>query len=574
MHSFTADGKHLVIFDGFGLSRLTLPKAVKTDKISGHWLSGNDGLVLVHNESMNARAMRTVPELTIVKVDGSYELKYGPAVPLDDKHVLTADGTSVQVVKLINGKPLGKHDLSELAGAAARAPERIDLGPQLAQPSYKTIVAAGDDGAFALWSPLTGQLFLGRLPKPSAAPVDVVVVHVGAPQGLLQLRVVAGGVFVAAFHGAQNKAWCAVVDARGGVTARVVDSVAPVAFADGKLISQPDDGTVLREPLVASRGGSGDAERFTLKTRAPVAELMAHGSAIWALAADRESFIDVVSGAVVDRKLPAAEKATRAGLRGFIGPYQQAARAANLTIFPWLKGKPAGKHEQGYSYDRGDDGLLGILVMSNVFARCRIVDGGRWRVGSYSSGMSLGPVDVDAVRRALEAADQHGLDLLSGMALLASPLSSAAEDLERTTPVFSPDAARLLLAAVIARLAGAKTVANTKVPASLTPEEVIAQLDPLVDVDGWSDAQTPAAFLVAGLFGKDAVPVLVDWLVARRSYFAINNTHILVAPVEMLMKRDPELTRTFRAAVDRAAAAMGDKGEEAAAGLRHYLRDK
>ncbi|MDP2344308.1 MAG: hypothetical protein Q8O67_25335 [Deltaproteobacteria bacterium] len=568
MHSFTADGKHLVIFDGFGLSRLTLPKAVKTDKICGHWLSANDGLVLVHNESVNARALRTVPELTIVKVDGSYELKYGPAVPLDDKHVLTGDGVSVQVVKLKDGKPLGKHDLAEIAGAATR-PERIDLGPQLARPSYKTIVAAGDDGAFALWSPMAGQLFLGRLPKPSAAPVDVVVVHAGSPQGLPQLRVVAGGVFVSTFHVAHNKAWCAFVDARGAVTARVVDSVAPVAFAAGKLVSQPDDATVLREPLA----GGGNAERFALKQRGPVAELMAHGSAIWALAGDRESFLDVVSGAVVDRKLPAAEKATRAGLRGFIGPYQHAARAANLTIFPWLKSKPAGKHEQGYSYDRGDDGLLGIFVMSNVFARCRVVDDGRWRVGSYSSGMSLGPVDVDAVRRALEAVDEDGLDLLVGMSLLSSPLSSAAEDLERTTPLFSPDAARLLLAAVIARLAGAKTVASTKVPTSLTPEQVIAELDPLVDVEGWTDAQTPAAFLVAGLFGKDAVPVLVDWLVARRNYFAINNTHILVAPVEKLMARYPELTRTFRAAVDRTAAAMGDKGEEAAAGLRHYLKD-
>lgn len=537
MHSFSPDGKHVVLCDGFGLTRLTFPKQLKTDKIVGHWMSANDGLVFAYHAPTNARVGRTVPELKPVSLEANYELSHGAAAPLDAENALTIDDTTLTVLALKGGAKR-QHELDGLAVDHGS----LDLGPQLAQSSEK-VVSAGSGGRFATWNLQTGQLFVGHFPDATKPPVDVLLFQAGAPQGTLQLRAVDGGWFVSAFHVSQGKAWCAFIDQAGQVVSRVVATLTAVAGTGRFFVSQPDAGTVLREPITGTR-----SEPFALKMPGALAELMAHGDSIWALASDHESFVDVVAGTVLDRKLPAADKEARAGLRAFVAPYQDAGRSANLTIFPWFR-PTKDRSEQGYPYNAGDGGLLRGLVMGNLFVRCRSVDDGRWRVGSFSNPTWMRAVGVDEVRAALVAADEHKLGLLSGLSQLSSALSG---EFEKGHRVFSDDASGLLLAAIIASSKGAATVADVRAPASLTAQEFLEALDPRVEAEGWREAQTTVLWIVVDRFGAEAAPIVIDWLLTRPSSLARSNSHILADPIKRMTRRFPATARAFAAAADEA----------------------
>jgi hypothetical protein len=158
MHSFSGD--HLLVFDPFGLTRVTLPGRVKHNKkVNGEFLVQNGPLLVGHSNVSNRRFAMTVPELKILAVENwNYNLAYGEAMAvtpaglpfevLDNELVIYGmDGKQRSRVKQPKGKLL----------------PRIDFGPQLSAASthWSASVAMGPDGSFVVFA--DGRLVGGKL---------------------------------------------------------------------------------------------------------------------------------------------------------------------------------------------------------------------------------------------------------------------------------------------------------------------------------------------------------------------------------------------------------------------------
>jgi len=87
MYAFTQDGKHLVIQDGFGLTRVTFPKSVKTDRaLGGNKLSLGGNHVLAFAAKSHKFALRTADALLNERWAAS---NYGSfALHPDDGHAI------------------------------------------------------------------------------------------------------------------------------------------------------------------------------------------------------------------------------------------------------------------------------------------------------------------------------------------------------------------------------------------------------------------------------------------------------------------------------------------------------
>ena len=97
MHAFSKDGKHLVIHDGFGLSRITFPKSVKTDKsLAGRDMSLAANRLLVSASKSHQRALRTVDALLNLRFSGNNYDAY--ALYPDDRHAVQPAFRTLRVI--------------------------------------------------------------------------------------------------------------------------------------------------------------------------------------------------------------------------------------------------------------------------------------------------------------------------------------------------------------------------------------------------------------------------------------------------------------------------------------------
>src|SRR5438046_2450855 len=109
MHAFC--GEHLLVFDAFGLTRVTLPtgKTKHNKKVVGQFAVANGTLVIGHSVPMNRRFALTVPELKVIPIGDKlpYNLSYGFSIAVgpDDTLVDASEGLAVFGT---DGKPRGK----------------------------------------------------------------------------------------------------------------------------------------------------------------------------------------------------------------------------------------------------------------------------------------------------------------------------------------------------------------------------------------------------------------------------------------------------------------------------------
>ena len=533
MHHFTADGKHLYLFDAFGLTEVTLPDGARTDKVRGTFLSVNGELLVAHIEASNKRFARKVPGLKPARLGDGYDIAYRPVAVLPDgKRLVCHDEGGLQAYSATTGKAGARLALD---GKRFRRLGRVELGPLLspAPQQDEPKLAVGPDGSFAVLLPGSGELWGGNLGQRGLSLDGGWRLETGAPQGRVSLQAGPEGTFISAFHVALDRAFCALVR-DGEVATRVVDCVGPAAFGGGELVYQTGDGEVVREPFEG-----GGRERFLLpdEARGP-GEVLAHDETVLFIPPDRERIYDLTSGDVIDRRLPAGEREIRAEFLAIPRRFNALGKSANLTIELTSVNPPAwgAGHRPELRWDHGDMGILRLLVCGQLTEL----------MSSYSPPREIRAVDAGEMIRAFEVIDETELELLKGLRFLGTPyeecyggfLSSGRK--VKVRPAMKREAEQLLLWAIIETLGSKKPVklarkARAWARKELTPDLFIRRLAPDSKLKPWFDAQVAAAWIVLNYFQAGALPVFVDWLVERPSGFVQANSHIIASPVTRMM---------------------------------------
>ena len=553
MHAFV--DQTLIVFDAFGLTRITGGKAKHNKKVVGEFLVANGSLLIGHSEVSNNRFAMTVPDLKVVPVDDkwNYNLTYGTAIGVTPAGLpFEAQAASLVIYKL-DGKQLASVDI-----APKKLKASIDFGPTSAPDNYahSATVAMGPDGTFVIFG--DGQIVGGKLTGGKKPVVEGGwTVPTARTQGQLRLRAGAFGAFISSFHPAHGKAYCALV-AAGKVQAQVVECIAPVDFDGTRIAYQVSPTEVHRRPF------GGEPDRITLpKSAAGVGEVMADGDRLMFVTGDHEQVRDLINDEVIERGLPENEKAARKKVLAFMETFRAPAAAANLDLR--LKALRPPAYGMGprpdYGWNAGDQSLVPSCVIGNFLARS-FADR-ELSAGSWSNMTSITAVTLADVERSFEVVDKYELDFLAGLSMLESPLENHWDmrfggGNKKPKPILDKPAGRALLWAIIECLGATKQpklAGRGWDKRELTPATLIAKIDPATDK--WrrgdhSHAQKAAHLIAFDYFEEETLPVVIDWLVTRPSGMVDANMHIHGDLAKALVRVYPKT----KSGLDKAIAAV------------------
>jgi hypothetical protein len=408
MYGFSEDEQHLLFMDCFGLTRLSLPRSVKTDpKISGSESSGRvtvsrDGELAASYEDLWDKAVIwSFPEMRPAKRFGRFEQR-GVIVHPAGTHSIICEHDQLKL------EPLKKTVLLPLRLDAPADVHQLITGPVYASldgGEQLSAVAFGGEGRPDVPVPLriahdgTTLYYDGsELICATLTGVDVKV-HwrraVTAPEGArLEFHADATRCVLMLHRGLR---WTIVE--REGTDERSfeIDSVGVPAVAGRWLAWQPQPDLVVRRNLETD-----EQTEHALSTKGPGTLFVGARGSLLFLTPDRETILDLIVGvemssrpghrAEIPRELPAAERDVRQALLGLARPYVDAARLAGSCI-------DLGRVELNPKWDSvsithrmaGGDNLFGALLAahaSSVWRSCKLP--GRWRMGSYGSHGSIG----------------------------------------------------------------------------------------------------------------------------------------------------------------------------------------
>ncbi|MEZ4391716.1 MAG: hypothetical protein R3A48_11515 [Polyangiales bacterium] len=485
------DGKHFAFSDGFGLTRVSLPAKVKTErKIT----SGHDALLsadptrtqlLAWRQNWDSMHHLSFPELkSLTKID-RFQLSQS----------VLADGGFVEI---------RSHYGSEAATTARRwsAPATSEAPVDIALLDAPTCEGLRVDGAVdgpawaplqsassGVWAVLRGSprtLYVGdfserpvrlrwRAPVAFAAG-DLVTLHPFDD----------GRVALCAFSPRRREATVARFSVSGRVEVmRTLPAVAPPALlSPDAALHQPDDARVLRTSL-----DDGSAVSFALpEAMQGPGRPFGEGAAMKFLPWDAEAVLDLGSGAALSRKLSDVDAPVRRFMRervreinAFGYPGGLAIELKNLDVNPARK-------DYGFSWDSslGDGSLHGYLAGGALSALTdddvlRDLDGWRWSVGSrVSLSPPAKPWDLDEVDEALGVLEARGLPLLEALQCLPDAYDFWGNGPAPRRAAFTAEGARRFLSAMVfamtARSAQGLRAAAREGHASVSAERVVEAL--------------------------------------------------------------------------------------------------
>lgn len=523
------DGKHFAFSDGFGLTRVSLPAKVKTErKIT----SGHDALLsadptrtqlLAWRQSWDSMHHLSLPELkSLTKID-RFQLSQS----------VLADGGFVEI---------RSHFGSEAATTARRwsdpatpeAPLDIAL---IDAPTREGLRLDGAVDSFA-WAPLQSAssgvwavvrgnprtLYVGDF---SERPVRV---RWRAPVGFAPGDFVTlhpfddGRVALCAFSPRRREATVARFSVDGRVeVVRALPAVAPPALlSPDAVLHQPDDARVLRTSL-----DDGSAVSFALPeaTRGP-GRPFGEGAVMKFLPWDAESILDLETGVALSRKLSDVDAPVRRFMRERVRELNAFANPGGLMIeLKNLDVNPARK-DYGFGWDSslGDGSLHGYLAGGSLSAltdddALRNLDGWRWSVGG---GISLAPPakpwDLDEVDQALGALEGRGVPLLEALQCLSDAYDFWGNGPAPRRVAFTADGARRFLSAMVfamtARRADGLRAAAREGHASLSAARVVDALRALPEHRGQRvgyHVLDQLSAVAVNALGADAVEVIAGF---------------------------------------------------------------
>ncbi len=564
MYGFSSDGAHVVFQDGFGLTRLTFPKGVKTDRdAAGLSLTVSDTHALAHAAKSNKLALRALPALSRAKWHFS---DYGRfALFPDGAFGVEVSNKGGQLIDVAGGHIGSFQWPDEMPSVGA-----LDLGRQRPPGTVvRGVAVAGPDRALAVFNPYFKRVWFGRV-KGDGACEPLWQADVGLPVGEVFLHAGRGETFFGAWDPGTREARIYRVTDDREVTHHTVSCVGLPTYSGDRWCWQESPELVCRAPW-----SSMDApERFTLPSAAQGdGALMAHGDRVLFLPRDGERVFDVVTGAAIDRKLPPAEKAIRAKA------------VEQLSVFdPWLRAEGGslrfghvardGAYGVFWSpvFDVGAGTFSAFLAVGELLGRQGHSSGDpdALRVGSYSAAMGITHVTLDDVRRAFAALDAREGRLPRALCGLEHALKSyyeppyndrARRDLSPPERLFEPRAVAAVLRALIETASRGERVPLTDnldrwSSSPVTADELLAFEHP----EGAHDTASPfagaqslpmvTAFLGLDALRRDVGPVLSRWLVTKPTGYARSNAHIINVAAARMIQYFPETEAPFMAACE------------------------
>jgi hypothetical protein len=568
MFGYAFDGQHFLYQDGYGLTRLTLPRAVKTDRALAGTRLDMYGLLGVARRRYDRLAAFDLVSLEKRPLpvgeygsfaphnNGSHFIDYGSGAPrlidaaTNAAIVLECDEEVPELAPLDLGRPWPR---TEYAHNAARCP--ID-GPAL------VLQANTKEGG--------GRLFCVDLTLPET-PRFLWRARAQRPVGTLSLDPSRGRSFVHAFDPGLRRAVIYRIDNETLTVERkeLASLVAP-AWSGTRWCFIDESGAVCAAPWDAL-----DApQRWTLPAGvAPYGTLLCHNDTTLFVPRDGESFIDVHKKKSIPRKLAAGESSMRAVVNNEVERYDRwlSEDGGRLVFSHAERNKRTGAIEWSPAWDIGTGSLSAHLAVGAMVAASRERSEGTEAatILSYSSSRGLRHNGIDDVRAAFSALDRNHAKLVPALSFLEHPLRAwfepahsdlAKRGLAAHERAFSVEAATVLLRAAFAQCASRERLTlaprvDEWASQRWTADELAAQSFVAAP---WEHPQIgehshpfALSFIALDLFGADALPVLVRWLIEAPSPHASNNAHIVGEVAARMIQRYPECEQPFAEACDR-----------------------
>lgn len=581
MAAFSPDGAHFVFQDGFALTRLTLPKSLKSDRaLAGTRMYAAGNIVVARRRYDRALAVN----LDNLEKRPWALTEYGDWVPHPDGvHVINVGNGAVPLTHCATAvdTPLECPVAAPFVGA-------LDLGDRWPRNQYRRNIAACSSDAVALVyranlpdnPPHGGVLYCVDLEDPSA-PVFRWRAHAQCGVGTLSLEPGREVSYVHTFDRGLGRALIhrvAVSSAPPAVESRTLRSLeAPVCSGD-RWAWIDDDGFV----CIANWSDFSQIERLVLPAGVdPYGTLAMHGERVLFVPRDGDRIVDVREKRVIPRKLPAADAPVRSRIAQLAERFDRwLAKDGGSLVFSHVERKKnASWIEWSPSWDVGTGALSSYLAVGEMLGSVKEADDGldRVSIGSYSAATGFRHQTLDDVREAFSALDRHRGKIVRACCALEYPLrywfeppysDRAKRGVTPPPRAFSDDAATVLLRAVFAqcqtneRISLVENIDRWR-DERWSPETLAAQSLPQ---DPWSHPQVldlgvslPLAFIALDLLGKDSLPVLSRWLVQEPSPYAKNNPHIIGDVAARMIQYYPETEQAFVAvceAGDRQGASI------------------
>lgn len=577
MYAFSNDGKHLLFQDAFGLTRLTFPKGLKTDKTLGGWdLTLAGSRVLVSSARSRKRALRSIDDM-MGQVFKSSDYEHYALCP-DDKHALRLGYHEFAVVATEKGDVASHRwpaDLQRIEG--------IELSPK--RPNSSTWVTCGvvsEDEVVAHYcaDAERGVIYVGALKKGKTFEPWYMIEcgRLGARPILIPSK---EAVVIGAFDRSLGKARLYRIAADRSVERWEIDAIGEPSSHDGAMWAwQRDEATICQ----ADWRELDKPVRYTLPQEAQGAgRVMAHGERVMFVPFDGERIVDVVGAKILDRKLSAAERPAREGALAIVRKYDAwlareggAMRAGSLDIQP--------KRKTTYwspEFDLGRCSLSAFMAFGDM-VNDRLAgerDISTPALSSYSNPSGITSITLDEVRRAFQAIETFGATFSRAFCGLEHALDEYyepeyadrhAKSVPRKAPLFEPAAGAVLLRALLqlyrAPTADLALSSNIDVWASkpLSAEEfanvTVGERSESGDaLDGGEAAPRVALYIVMELLGADALPVFIRWTVDDETAapYAKANAHIISKNVARFVQFYPEIATPYRQACKTAKGGQG-----------------
>lgn len=489
----STDLKHLAFVDGFGLTRISMPNKVKTDrKVTAGLdatLSANAARteLLAWRQPWDAMHHRDFPGLKALSKIDRFRLAGTALAPSGGFVQITSGYVEPHELTLHRwSDPLSAPTLTPLSFADAARRPRVRLDG--AAPSWRpTCFVTAPSGAWAALYARDAQLAAGDLSTPSGAVRWVAPVEL-PPEALVTLHPFDDGrVVLAAYLPSRRESVLVRFFADGTVagqhTLATITPAVPVSFDHA--LHQPDESVVARTPL------DGGISRTTGLADHGAARLFGHGDAGYALVWHGESVIDLSTAEAISRKFADDDAPVRRFFREHLARANALGNPAGI-LFELMSFDPnPARRDFSFSFDAtsGNGSLRGVLAAGMLTAitdddALRNLHGWHWSVGGgLSPSVAQGRWDdaeVDAAFGALEAARVPLLECLKclGDAYSFSHTSPAPQRVP-----FTLDGARRFLAGMTWALThrGAEGVraASRELAPGLTVDDVVAAMKSL-----------------------------------------------------------------------------------------------
>lgn len=493
LHSL--DGEHMALIDGFGLTRVTLPNKVKTERkicdgIDATLTANEDRTqLLAWRSDWNSMHHLSFPELKGLTKIPRFRLA-GFALHPDGQSFFTLNHPNTTPPRAVAERWTTSEALASsraLDASPATTRPALDLGGDAAEPLRVPRVIA----TRGIWTVLfDATLYVGDFGEDPARLRWRV--PIAAPPGALMSAhpFEDGRVTLCAFIPRTRELRVARFDAEGRATVGTLTALAPPAvLTPDVVLHQTDEESVTRTDL-----SNHDAERFKLAAiDAGVGRPFGDGAAACLLPWHAESVIDLRTGASIARKLSDDDAAPRRFVRELARRVN--ALGAPVGLFVEVSAFDLDARDRRFSVswecNRGEGTLLGQLIAGDLYA-CNnngaMESVGGWRGGF--GGLDLAgprrPWDAAEVDDALAALEREGIPLLPSLTQVEHAFSfGASGDGAAMPPLFT--------------VAGARRFASALLCALRRPDATDARglRDGAMTLDASLDASTVAAVLAS-----------------------------------------------------------------------------